>query len=59
MDLISDNINYIFAGIFTLEAVLKLIGCGTLYFKDGWNIFDFCIVIGTLISIMITALTDV
>lgn len=36
-----------FSAIFTLEAVFKIIALGRSYFHDGWNIFDFAVVIGT------------
>ena len=38
--------------IFTAEFIIKLIGFGSLYFKDNWNIFDMIIVFLTLISIV-------
>jgi len=34
--------------IFTLEAAVKIIACGRrpdMYFRDGWNVFDFVIVV--------------
>ena len=31
--------------IYTIEASIKLIGCGTDYFRDNWNNFDIVIVI--------------
>jgi hypothetical protein len=46
-----ENINLLFALIFTMEAVIKIIGLGRNYFKDSWNLFDFFIVIGTFIGI--------
>lgn len=46
-------INYIFLGIFTIEAILKIIGYGYFYFLDGWNLFDFTIVLTSLISVVI------
>ena len=53
-------INYVFAGIFTVEAIIKLFGLGfKTYFSDKWNIFDFVVVIGTIISICITVMTSV
>lgn len=55
---ILDSINYAFAGIFTIEAILKIIALGCIYFKDGWNCFDFTIVCGTLISILISQVTN-
>ncbi|CAF4622192.1 unnamed protein product, partial [Rotaria magnacalcarata] len=37
--------NYIFTGIFTAEAILKIIAkAPAKYFKDGWNVFDAIIV---------------
>jgi hypothetical protein len=46
-----DIVNYICTGIFIVEAAVKIIALGTVYFKDGWNIFDFIIVVGSLIFI--------
>jgi hypothetical protein len=43
--------NIIFVSIFAMEAVLKLIGFGIrYYFLDTWNIFDFIIVILSLLA---------
>jgi len=48
------NINYGFAGIFTLEAVFKLYCLGMKdYFSDWWNVFDLFIVLGTYASLII------
>lgn len=46
-----DIINYVCTAIFILEAIIKLIAFGTDYFRDGWNIFDFVIVVGSIIFI--------
>jgi voltage-gated sodium channel len=35
---------YVFLAVFLAEAVVKLIGFGWNYWKDGWNRFDFVIV---------------
>lgn len=43
-----DICNYVCAGIFIIEALIKLIAMGPHYFRDGWNIFDFVIVIGSV-----------
>lgn len=45
--------NYIFAAIFALEAIIKIISFGKAYFKDNWNIFDFIVVIISIIGIII------
>ena len=49
-------INYVFMAIFTVEAILKLIALKCHYFKDSWNIFDFVVVIGTGIILIISRL---
>ena len=45
-------LNYIFAAIFTVEAALKLVATRIRYFEDSWNVFDFTIVVGTLVAIV-------
>lgn len=45
--------NIIFSIIFMLEAILKLTAYGWRYFRDLWNVFDFLIVIGSLIFIVL------
>jgi hypothetical protein len=50
---IIEKVNYVFLGIFSIEAVIKLSGYGYRYFKDAWNTFDFIIVIVSIIFIII------
>jgi voltage-gated sodium channel len=38
-------VDLIFLSIFAFEMVVKIIAYRGDYFKDGWNLFDFCIVI--------------
>lgn len=53
-----DIINYVFTGIFSVEAILRILGLGLKgYFKDLWNIFDMTIIVGSYIGIIIEALT--
>jgi len=48
-------LNYFFASIFTLEAILKLIAFGFIgYFRDTGNIFDFVIVLTTIASTILS-----
>ena len=42
-----DIMNYVFAAIFNIEMILKLLAQGRNYFRSGWNVFDCFIVIGT------------
>ena len=51
--LFTDIVDYIFIGIFTLEAVIKIVAFGKAYFKEGWNRFDFGLVVIILGSIFL------
>ena len=46
-------VNYTFVTIFTVEAIIKLIAQRCLYFSDGWNNFDFTVVVLTLVILII------
>ena len=48
LDDIMKIVNRVFLGIFTGEAIMKIIVYKIYYFKDSWNIFDFVVVILTL-----------
>ena len=44
--------NYVFTGIFTGEAILKIIAMAPAkYMKDGWNVFDLFIVTLSLVEL--------
>ena len=45
-------LNFIFTIIYTAEMVIKLTGFGKNYFDDGWNIFDFSIVLSAWLGLM-------
>ncbi|XP_074629841.1 voltage-dependent L-type calcium channel subunit alpha-1D-like isoform X2 [Acropora palmata] len=47
---ILDIFNTIFTFMFTGEAILKLFAFRLNYFRDGWNVFDFIIVLGSLLD---------
>jgi uncharacterized protein with PQ loop repeat len=40
-----EKINLVFNIIYTIEAAIKLVAFGFDFFKDGWNSFDFIIVL--------------
>ncbi|XP_074630746.1 sodium channel protein 1 brain-like isoform X1 [Acropora palmata] len=46
-------LNYIFTGIFIIEAVIRLIALRFDYFKLGWNVFDFTIVVFSIVGIIV------
>jgi len=54
-----ENINFFFSTVFILEAILKIFAMRTSYFKNGWNIFDFFIVLGTIAGTISSAVTNV
>jgi hypothetical protein len=56
---ILEMINYVFAVIFTLEAVIKITAYRKNYFSDGWNMFDFVIVVGTAGGILLSSTTNI
>ena len=51
--------NKVFAGIFTLEAIIRINGMRAKYFKENWNLFDFFIVLISLLSILLESLLGV
>uniref|UniRef100_A0A2I3RV87 Voltage-dependent L-type calcium channel subunit alpha n=1 Tax=Pan troglodytes TaxID=9598 RepID=A0A2I3RV87_PANTR len=55
MNHISDILNVAFTIIFTLEMILKLMAFKARgYFGDPWNVFDFLIVIGSIIDVILS-----
>lgn len=47
-------INWIFAIIFTLESIIKILAFGLVgYLRDAWHVFDFSVVIATLLSFVV------
>ena len=50
-----DYLNYLFTSVFTIEAVLKIIGLGVKEFcKERFNIFDAVVVIISLVELVIS-----
>ena len=44
-----ESINYFFISVFTVEAVIKIVALGKIYFYDSWNRYDFTIVVITIV----------
>jgi len=55
---IMEVINRVFFGIFVIEAFIKIIGLGRAYFRDGWNIFDFILLLGISGGLILEFLGD-
>eukprot|EP00941_MAST-03F_sp_MAST-3F-sp1_P000668 g668.t1 len=47
-----DVTNICFGALFTVEAIIKLVAYKWRYFKEGWNQFDFIIVLGFLAGVV-------
>ncbi|XP_061488483.1 voltage-dependent L-type calcium channel subunit alpha-1S isoform X2 [Rhineura floridana] len=55
MNQVSDILNVVFTILFTVEMILKLIAFKVKgYFGDPWNVFDFLIVIGSIIDVILS-----
>mmetsp|Transcript_71859 Transcript_71859/g.99548 ORF Transcript_71859/g.99548 Transcript_71859/m.99548 type:complete len:125 (+) Transcript_71859:907-1281(+) len=52
-----EYINYVFMAIFTIEAIVKIIAMKKNYFRDSWNLFDFVIVVGSIVVLIISLST--
>lgn len=51
-----DILNCIFTIIFAVEVLIKLIGQGLrVYFRNGWNVFNFIVAIDSALGILISA----
>uniref|UniRef100_A0A8B9ZJ75 Voltage-dependent L-type calcium channel subunit alpha n=1 Tax=Anas platyrhynchos TaxID=8839 RepID=A0A8B9ZJ75_ANAPL len=60
MNHISDILNVAFTVLFTLEMILKLMAFKAKgYFGDPWNVFDFLIVIGSIIDVILSEIDTV
>ena len=44
--------NALFTTIFALECVVKIVGLRFMYFTAGWNVFDFVLVIASIVGIV-------
>ncbi|RVE70523.1 hypothetical protein OJAV_G00065270 [Oryzias javanicus] len=52
---LSDMLNLIFTVLFTVEMILKLMAFKAKgYFGDPWNVFDFIIVIGSVVDVILS-----
>ncbi|KFP62330.1 Voltage-dependent L-type calcium channel subunit alpha-1S, partial [Cariama cristata] len=59
MNHVSDILNVAFTVLFTLEMILKLMAFKAKgYFGDPWNVFDFLIVIGSIIDVILSEIDD-
>jgi len=43
-------VNLMFVSVFTMECFMKLLALRLYYFKEPWNVFDFVIVVVSVLS---------
>ncbi|XP_041712697.1 dihydropyridine-sensitive L-type skeletal muscle calcium channel subunit alpha-1 isoform X4 [Coregonus clupeaformis] len=56
---LSDTLNMIFTVLFTVEMILKLMAFKAKgYFGDPWNVFDFLIVIGSVVDVILSEVDE-
>ena len=48
-----NSINFAFSLIFIMEFVLKFASFGKGYFLSGWNVFDFFVVMASILDIIL------
>ena len=48
---ILDQMNFIFSIVFIIECACKLGAFGRSYFLSGWNVFDFFVVMASVLDI--------
>uniref|UniRef100_A0ACB8G1A6 Sodium channel protein type 2 subunit alpha n=1 Tax=Sphaerodactylus townsendi TaxID=933632 RepID=A0ACB8G1A6_9SAUR len=58
METILYRINFVFIILFTGECVLKLISLRHYYFTIGWNIFDFVVVILSIVGMFLAEIIE-
>ncbi|KAK2168409.1 hypothetical protein LSH36_17g12061, partial [Paralvinella palmiformis] len=51
-------INEVFIVIFTLECIMKLLGLRWYYFKAPWNVFDFVVVVLSILGLAMSDLIE-
>jgi len=57
--ILMEQVNIVFMGIFTVEAIIKLIALKMAYFKDSWNCFDFLVVTASLVAPILSLIPGV
>ncbi|KAG9334505.1 hypothetical protein JZ751_007588 [Albula glossodonta] len=56
---LSDTLNVLFTVLFTVEMILKLMAFKAKgYFGDPWNVFDFLIVIGSIVDVILSEIDE-
>uniref|UniRef100_A0A670ZUS6 Voltage-dependent L-type calcium channel subunit alpha n=1 Tax=Pseudonaja textilis TaxID=8673 RepID=A0A670ZUS6_PSETE len=60
MNQLSNILNVVFTILFTIEMILKLIAFKAKgYFGDPWNVFDFLIVVGSIIDVILSQIDTI
>jgi len=49
-----EDLNFFFTFMFLVEAIIKLMAYYSRYFKDKWNVFDFIILLTSIVFIIMS-----
>ncbi|CAD7929440.1 unnamed protein product [Amoebophrya sp. A120] len=52
-------LNYVFSAVFVIEAIMKLFAHRLYYFSDYWNVFDFMLVLSTIVGVVLEFALDI
>ncbi|KAM6953749.1 sodium channel protein type 3 subunit alpha-like [Aplochiton taeniatus] len=58
MEYILNNINLVFIVVFSIECLLKIVALRCYFFTIGWNIFDFVVVILSVVGIVLADIIE-
>ncbi|XP_058472589.1 sodium channel protein type 4 subunit alpha B-like isoform X1 [Solea solea] len=58
MEYILNNVNLVFIIVFTCECLLKIVALRCYFFTVGWNIFDFVVVILSIVGIVLADIIE-
>uniref|UniRef100_A0A671WLD6 Sodium channel protein n=1 Tax=Sparus aurata TaxID=8175 RepID=A0A671WLD6_SPAAU len=58
MEYILNNINLAFIIVFTIECLIKIVALRYYFFTVGWNIFDFVVVILSIVGIVLADIIE-
>ncbi|KAG6444901.1 hypothetical protein O3G_MSEX003637 [Manduca sexta] len=58
LSLILDYLNMIFIIIFTIECILKIFALRHHYFLDRWNLFDFVVVVTSVLGLVLSDIIE-
>jgi hypothetical protein len=53
-----DTFNKSFIGVYILEFIIKILAFGIAYFREGWNLLDFSVVMAAVIELLLAEFSN-